>query len=105
MANSPPGQPIIQLNPTTLKPATTTPSTTSTPGVPNDKITGAVVVIIATGLMAVLAGFNEQFGKVLMIIMVGFLIGWLLTSGSQNDLTRWISLMSGPATDSAATLI
>jgi hypothetical protein len=93
--------------PRTSNPApTVTPSPApTTPGVANDKITGGVVIILATGLMAVLAGFNDAFGKVLVIIMVGFLIGWLLTSGSQNDLTRWISAMGGTAADAGLSVL
>lgn len=62
------------------------------PGVPNDKITGGVVLILMVLVVAILAGVNEGMGKVLVVVMGGFLLGWALTSGGQNDLRKWVGM-------------
>lgn len=36
--------------------------------------------LIGVGLMSLLAGTNDQMGTVCVIIMAGFLIGWLLAN-------------------------
>jgi hypothetical protein len=63
-------------------------------GTPNDKITGGIVIILATGIMAILAGISDDLGKILLVIMAGFLLLWLIASGTQTDLSTWIGKLN-----------
>lgn len=56
---------------------------------PADKITGGIVIILATGIIAVIAGVSDNLGKILLIIMAGFMLVWLMASGTQTDLASW----------------
>ena len=44
--------------------------------------------LIGVGLMALLAGISDQAGTVVVIVMAGFLIGWLLINSS--TLAGWV---------------
>lgn len=45
-----------------------------------DIVVTSAVELIGVGLLALLAGTNDQMGTVCVIIMVGFLLGWLLAN-------------------------
>lgn len=79
----------------------------SIPGVPNDKIAGGVVLILMVLVIAILAGASEGMGKVLVVVMGGFLLGWTLTSGGQNDLMKWVGLsqIGNPSTGGGVTIV
>lgn len=59
---------------------------TSQPG--NDIIVTLTVELLGVGLLTILAGANKQLGGVIVIVMVGFLLGWLLINSQQ--LQGWI---------------
>jgi uncharacterized membrane protein len=44
----------------------------------NDVVVTTTVELIGVALLSLLAGANDNLGSVIVIIMVGFLIGWLL---------------------------
>lgn len=56
-----------------------------------DRVAGSVVVIGAVLIMTIFAGLSENLGKVLMIIMLGFLLLWLMSGGS-GLINKWLSL-------------
>lgn len=55
----------------------------------NDIIVTLTVELLGVGLLTILAGANKQLGGVIVIIMVGFLLGWLLINSQQ--LQGWIA--------------
>lgn len=61
-------------------------TTTSQPG--HSIITELTVELIGVGLITLLAGSNPQMGKVCVIIMSGFLLGWLLAN--TTTLEGWL---------------
>jgi hypothetical protein len=38
--------------------------------------------------MALLAGISDQFGSIVVLVMVGFLVGWMLLNSS--ELSGWV---------------
>lgn len=55
----------------------------------NDVVITTAVELIGVSLLALLAGANNNLGSVIVIIMVGFLIGWLLLNTSK--LQSWVA--------------
>jgi uncharacterized membrane protein len=55
----------------------------------NDVVITTAVELIGVSLLALLAGANNNLGSVIVIIMVGFLIGWLLLNTSK--LQGWVA--------------
>jgi VIT1/CCC1 family predicted Fe2+/Mn2+ transporter len=55
-----------------------------------DKVTGGVVIIGGIFIVTLLAGISEDLGRILVIIMAGFLLIWLMTGGA-NLLSKWMS--------------
>ena len=53
-----------------------------------DRITGGVVIIGGIIIMTIFAGLSENLGKVLLIIMFGFLLLWFITSGA-GFIQKW----------------
>jgi uncharacterized membrane protein len=49
----------------------------------NDVVVTTAVELIGVALLALLAGANNNLGSVIVIIMVGFLIGWMLMNTSK----------------------
>jgi 4-hydroxybenzoate polyprenyltransferase len=56
-----------------------------------DKIAGGVVIISGVLVLTILAGTNENLGKVLLVIMFGFLLLWLMNGGS-GLINKWIGV-------------
>ena len=54
----------------------------------NDIIVTMTVELIGVGLLTLLAGVNKQIGSIAVIIMVGFLLGWLLINS--QSLQKWV---------------
>jgi uncharacterized membrane protein len=44
----------------------------------NDVVVTTAVELIGVALLSLLAGANNNLGSVIVLIMAGFLIGWLL---------------------------
>lgn len=61
-------------------------ATAKQPG--NDIIVTTAFELIGVSLMAILAGVNDQMGNVVVIVMVGFLLGWLLLNS--KTLQGWL---------------
>lgn len=59
---------------------------TKQPG--SDIVVTMTVELLGVGLLTLLAGVNPQLGKIVVIVMVGFLLGWLLINSQQ--LQGWI---------------
>jgi hypothetical protein len=59
----------------------------ATPG--EDRITGGIVIIGSIFVIALLAGVSKNVGKIMVILMVGFLLLWLMTNGSK-DIGGWL---------------
>lgn len=47
-----------------------------------DKITGGVVLIGCIFAVTVVAGLDDNLGRVLVIVFLGFILLWLMTGGS-----------------------
>jgi hypothetical protein len=45
--------------------------------------------LIGVGLLTLLAGASDNMGTIVVIVMAGFLIGWLLLN--TGTLARWVS--------------
>lgn len=54
-----------------------------------DKITGGVVLIGCILAVTVIAGLDDNLGRVLVIIFLGFILLWLMTTGAP-DIQKWI---------------
>jgi hypothetical protein len=54
----------------------------------SDIIVTLTVELLGVGLLTLLAGVNKQLGTVVVIVMVGFLLGWLLINTPQ--LQGWL---------------
>lgn len=63
-----------------------------------DKIPAAIVILVGTGLVAILAGFNDQFGKFLFVFMLIVAVTWLIGGGTQGHLASWSSIVTGKKT-------
>jgi hypothetical protein len=50
--------------------------------VETDKITGGVVLIGCIFVVTIVAGLDDNLGRVLVIIFLGFLLLWLMTNGA-----------------------
>jgi hypothetical protein len=61
-------------------------ATKTQPG--NDLIITMTVELLGVGLLTLLAGVNRQMGTVVVIVMVGFLLGWLLINTTK--LQGWL---------------
>ncbi len=56
-----------------------------------DKVTGGIVIIGGVLIMTIFAGLSEGLGKVLLIVMFGFLLLWLMTGGA-GLIQKWTGL-------------
>jgi hypothetical protein len=63
-----------------------TKKVTKQPGA--DIVTTMTVELLGVGLLTLLAGVSKQLGSVVVLVMVGFLIGWLLINAT--ELQKWI---------------
>lgn len=54
----------------------------------NDIVVTATVELLGVGLLTLLAGANPQLGRIVVIVMVGFLLGWLLVHA--NEMQGWL---------------
>jgi hypothetical protein len=59
-----------------------------------DKVPAAIVILVATGLLAIMAGFNDAFGKFLFVFMLIIAAIWLLGGGVQGHLASWSRLVT-----------
>jgi hypothetical protein len=66
--------------------ATKTVAAKKQPGA--DIVVTLTVELLGVGLLTILAGVNPQLGKVVVIVMVGFLLGWLMINA--QTLQGWI---------------
>lgn len=54
-----------------------------------DKIAGGVVIIGSILVITILAGTNDNLGKLLLVVMFGFLLLWLMSGGS-GLINKWL---------------
>lgn len=54
----------------------------------SDIVVTTAFELIGVGLMALLAGVNDQLGSVVVLVMVGFLLGWMLVNS--GTLAGWV---------------
>lgn len=54
-----------------------------------DVVVTTAFELIGVGLMTLLAGSSDNMGTIIVIIMAGFLIGWLLLN--TGTLAKWVS--------------
>lgn len=54
-----------------------------------NKITGGVVLIGCIFVVTVVAGIDDNLGRVLVIVFLGFILLWLMTTGAP-EVQRWI---------------
>lgn len=66
-----------------------------------DKIPAAIAILVGTGIVAILAGFNDAFGKFLFVFMVIVAAVWLVGGGVQGHLSQWSSLATGSGKSNA----
>lgn len=62
-----------------------------------DRVAGSVVIIGAVLIMTIFAGLSDNLGKVLVIIMLGFLLLWLMSGGS-GLVNKWLAIPGGGGT-------
>lgn len=55
----------------------------------NDVVVTATVELLGVALLTILAGVSKQVGNVVVIVMVGFLVGWLLIN--TTELQGWLA--------------
>jgi len=53
-----------------------------------DIVVELTVELLGVGLLTLLAGASKQLGTIVIIVMVGFLLGWLLINTS--ELQGWL---------------
>lgn len=53
-----------------------------------DVVVTTAFELIGVGLLTLLAGANDSMGTIVIIVMVGFLIGWLIINS--GTLGRWV---------------
>ena len=53
-----------------------------------DVVVTTAFELIGVGLLALLAGASDQMGTIIVVIMVGFLVGWLLLNS--GTLAKWV---------------
>lgn len=49
----------------------------------NEIVVTTAVELIGVSLLTLLAGANDQMGTIMVIVMVGFLFGWLLLNTTE----------------------
>lgn len=54
----------------------------------NDIVVTMTVELLGIGLLTLLAGVNRQLGSIVVLVMVGFLLGWLLINS--QSLQKWV---------------
>ena len=54
-----------------------------------DVVVTTAFELIGVGLMTLLAGASDNMGSIVVIVMVGFLIGWLILN--TGTLAKWVS--------------
>lgn len=69
-----------------------------------DKVTGSVVMIGAVLVMTIFAGVSDQLGKVLVIIMLGFLLLFLMGPGSAL-IHKWLGAINAPSGSGGTKLV
>lgn len=60
-----------------------------------DKLPAAITILVGTGIVAIIAGFNDQLGKFLFTFMVIVALIWLVGGGTQGKLADWSNIMTG----------
>jgi hypothetical protein len=60
-----------------------------------NKVPAAIVILVGTGIVAILAGFNDQLGKFLFAFMLIVALIWLIGGTTQANLAHWSSIISG----------
>lgn len=70
-----------------------------------DKIPAAITILVGTGLVAIIAGFNNQLGHFLFVFMLIIAMIWLLGGGVQGDLTKWTGNISGKSSSGGGVLV
>ena len=68
-----------------------------------DKIPAAVVILIGTFIVSVVAGFNDELGKFLFAFMLIVAFIWLAGQGTQTHVASWEKIAS--ATNVGVTLV
>lgn len=53
-----------------------------------DIVVTAAVELIGVGLLALIAGINRDIGSIAVLIMAGFILGWLFINATK--LKGWI---------------
>lgn len=53
-----------------------------------DIVVTLTVELLGVGLLTLLAGVNKQLGSIVVLVMVGFLLGWLFINAT--ELQKWI---------------
>jgi hypothetical protein len=61
-------------------------TTAKQPG--SDVVITTAFELIGIGVMTLLAGISDDVGSIVVIVMVGFLLGWLLLNSS--ELSGWL---------------
>jgi hypothetical protein len=54
-----------------------------------DKFTGGVVLIGCIFVVTIVAGLDDNLGRVLVIIFLGFILLWLMTNGAP-EVNSWL---------------
>lgn len=53
-----------------------------------DIVTTSAFELIGVGLLTLIAGTNDQMGTIVVMVMAGFVIGWLIINS--GTLGKWV---------------
>ena len=60
-----------------------------------DRVNGGIVIIGSILVLTIFAGMSEGFGKVVLIVMFGFLLLWIMGPGNAL-ISKWTGIFSPP---------
>jgi hypothetical protein len=64
---------------------------TTTSATAIDKASGGIIIIGGVFVIAVVAGFSNGLGKVLFVLMLGYLLLWFITGSGTQTIAGWVS--------------
>jgi hypothetical protein len=69
-----------------------------------DKIPTAIVILIGTFIVSVVAGFNDELGKFLMVYMIIVAFIWLAFAGPQTVVSKAETIVGATASSGVEIL-
>lgn len=70
-----------------------------------DKVPTAIVILVGTVILTIIAGFNQNLGKFLFAFMIIVALIWLIGGGTQSDIAKWTGIAKGSASSSSGVTL